>query len=78
VDLWLRAGQESKLHRMTLELFSPESAGGFIAWLPAATPYPGKEGDSGSALRNPAALLAAAVGAVLAVGIVLMAVLMHR
>jgi hypothetical protein len=76
VDLWLRAGKEGKLHRVTLELFTPESAGGFIGWMSHATPYPGKETARGFQL--PTALLVAGLGVVLAIVFVLIAVLWHR
>ena len=77
VDLWLRSGKDgSQLHRMTLELFTPESAGEFVDWLPQATPYPTEQGLP--AVPVPTAMLVAALGVVLAVGIVLVAVLMHR
>lgn len=43
LDLWLRrdaAAGSDTLQRMSLELFSPESAGELAQWLPAATPPP--------------------------------------
>jgi hypothetical protein len=44
VDLWLRPDDRQQPQRLTLELFTPESAGEFVEWLPAATPWP--EADS--------------------------------
>ncbi|MGE0499124.1 MAG: hypothetical protein AB7I35_03400 [Ramlibacter sp.] len=41
VDLWLRGPAQAAgapLQRLSLELFSPESAGELVEWLPAATP----------------------------------------
>jgi hypothetical protein len=40
VELWLRNAPESRLQRVALELFTPETAGEFADWLPAATPLP--------------------------------------
>jgi hypothetical protein len=78
VDLWLRAGKGGdKLHRMTLELFTPESAGQFVDWLPQAKPLPKGHGDAG-AVGVPTAVLVAGMGVLLALGIVLMAVLRHH
>ena len=52
VDLWLRAAGQAKFQRITLELFTPEAAGEFVEWLPAATPWP--EADSQPAALQPA------------------------
>jgi len=76
VDLWLRAGRGGrKLHRMTLELFTPESAGQFVDWLPQAKSYP--SGGGVSALPMPTVMLVAALGILLAVGFVLIAMPRH-
>ena len=40
VELWLRNAPERPLQRIALELFTPESAGEFADWLPAAMPFP--------------------------------------
>ena len=43
VDLWLRpegAAKNESLQRMSLELFSPESAGALVEWMSVATPPP--------------------------------------
>ncbi|HET6829019.1 MAG TPA: hypothetical protein VFH35_10085 [Ramlibacter sp.] len=40
VDLWMRLDGQEELACFTLELFSPEAAGEFVDWLPAATPWP--------------------------------------
>lgn len=40
VDLWMRLDGQKELARFTLELFSPEAAGEFVDWLPAATSWP--------------------------------------
>jgi hypothetical protein len=39
VDLWLRGAQEFPLQRVALELFSHETAGELVDWLPAATAF---------------------------------------
>ena len=43
-DLWLRPassdGDPDKFQQVALELFSPQAAGEFVDWLPAATAYP--------------------------------------
>jgi hypothetical protein len=41
VDLWLRRAGEAGFQTVCLELFSPESAGEFVDWLPNAAPWPG-------------------------------------
>lgn len=51
VDLWLRREGQAKLQRLTLELFTPESAGEFVEWLPDASPWP--EQDSQPAALGP-------------------------
>jgi hypothetical protein len=43
VDLWLRHEGQSGLQRLSLELFTGESAGEFVDWLPHATPWPGQD-----------------------------------
>jgi hypothetical protein len=40
VDLWLRHAGKEGFQRITLELFTPESAGELVDWLPDATPWP--------------------------------------
>ena len=40
VDLWLRSTESAKLQRIGLELFTHESAGELVDWLPLATPFP--------------------------------------
>lgn len=52
VDLWLRQQGGDRMLRITLELFSPESACEFVDWLPAATPWPHE--DSAPAVLAPA------------------------
>lgn len=43
VDLWLgnAAAPTAPLQRLSLDLFTPESAGELVGWFPAATPWPG-------------------------------------
>ena len=77
VDLWLRpGGGGSRLQRVTLELFTPESAGELVDWLPDAKPWPG--GQSGPHLPVPYALLGAIAGVSVAVMLVLVVVLRHH
>jgi hypothetical protein len=52
VELWLCNQPESPLQRVALELFTPETAGEFADWLPAATPF------SESKARTPSAAIA--------------------
>lgn len=43
VDLWLRpdgAAPTAAMQQLSLELFSPEAAGGLVEWMPVATPPP--------------------------------------
>lgn len=71
VDLWMRLDGQEELARFTLEVFSPEAAGEFVDWLPAATPWPEPKGAvARSAARtdgNPLVWVAI-VGTAVAVG----------
>ena len=41
VELWMRPAQPgAAMQRVCMELFSPESAGELVDWLPVATPWP--------------------------------------
>jgi hypothetical protein len=40
VDVWLRRDGTTDLLQITLELFTPQTAGEFVDWLPHATPLP--------------------------------------
>ena len=40
VDVWLRQDGTTGLQQVTLELFTPQTAGEFVDWLPHATPLP--------------------------------------
>jgi hypothetical protein len=51
VELWLRNAQQTRLQRVALELFTPETAVEFVDWLPAATPVPD---EAAAASRSPA------------------------
>jgi hypothetical protein len=81
VDLWLRHEGQDRFQRITLELFSPESAGEFVDFLPQATPWPAGRDDSegflGGALANPM-VLAALAGTVVVIGVVLVLVFARR
>lgn len=81
VDLWLRHEGQGRLQRITLELFTPESAGEFVDWLPSATPWP--HADSLPApLATPRhgnpMMWVAVIGTALVVGAVLVYVLSRR
>jgi hypothetical protein len=88
VDLWLRNAQETRLQRIALELFTPETAGELVDWLPAATPFvEPAEPASGPTLRDdvmesavpaPSGLWVAVGGAMLVVALMLMVLLMRR
>jgi hypothetical protein len=83
VDLWLRNpdAPNAPLQRVTLELFSHESAGELVDWLPAATALP----ESAPGALTPAArsdrkmlwVLAAGVTTAVVLGVVLMSVLLR-
>lgn len=77
VDLWVQPESASAgaahLQRLTLELFTPESAGELVDWLPAAKPWPG--GTAERAVPVPYALLGAIAGVFVVVVLVLVVVL---
>jgi len=80
VELWLRAGEGKPLQRVALELFTPETAGELVEWIPGATPYPDLVLGSEPADRPMAGfrmLLISLLSLVLVVGVVL-AVLLGR
>lgn len=80
VELWLRVGPGKPLQRVALELFTPETAGELVEWLPNATPYPDLVLDA-EPPDKPAAgfrlMLLSVLSLVVVVGVVL-AVLMGR
>jgi hypothetical protein len=90
VDLWLRSAPESPLQRVALELFTPETAGEFVDWLPAATPFPEPVAVLPAAVAQepavpfPAAtsthtgLWVAVIGATVVVGLMLMVLVLRR
>lgn len=53
VDLWLRVEGTAAFQRITLELFTPESAGEFVDWLPGATPWPEPDSQPAALARQP-------------------------
>jgi hypothetical protein len=77
VDLWLQpvagAAAGRRLQRLTLELFTPESAGELVDWLPDAKPWPG--GRASPVVPVPYALLGALTAVFVVVVLVLVAVL---
>jgi hypothetical protein len=81
VDLWLRHEPGGGLQRIALELFTPESAGEFVEWLPKATPWPGADSQPAALPRERGAhplLWTAVVGTVTAVaGILVWALSRH-
>ena len=56
VDLWIRHDGTRALQRIGLELFTPDAAGEFVEYLPAAQPWPAPDSQiaalSGSAARR--------------------------
>lgn len=77
VDLWLRSPGAKGLQKLSLELFTPESAGEFVEWLPKATPWPHGEAAAMRSGPHPA-VWAVVVGTAIAVGGVLVWVLAGR
>jgi hypothetical protein len=75
VDLWLRAEGQSRLQHLALELFTPETAGEFVEWLPKATPWP--HGDASETSHRGLWIAGAAGGAVVAVVLVILVVGRH-
>lgn len=81
VDLWVRCGDAHSLQRVALDLFTYEAAGELVEWLPEARAVP--EASALAVQSRPARLSvsilpararkAAAVGLVVALGLVLMA-----
>ncbi len=76
VDLWLRNGQDERLQRIALELFTPEAANELVAWMPALTPLPAALASQPTAAwRSPLStgktLAIAVVGIALVVGLML-------
>ena len=80
VDLWLRTGQGQPLQRVALELFTPETAGELVEWLPAATPYPDVVIDvpADAPARGFKMLLIAVFGLVAVVAVILAVVMGRR
>ena len=84
VELWLRGEPSKKLQRVALELFTPESAGELVQWLPAATAFP-EATPSAPAVElfaarvSPAhSLIIALMAVALVVGLMLMVLLYRR
>lgn len=81
VDLWWRIEGRKTLQRVTLELFTPEAAGEFVDWLPAATPWPHDDSQPATLTNTGGAspwLWVALVVTAITVGLVLLAVLSRR
>lgn len=81
VDLWLRISEGKPLQRLALELFTPETAGELVEWLPNATPYPDLVLDDiphDKSMAGFKMLLIAVFGLVVAVGVVLAVVMGRR
>jgi hypothetical protein len=81
VDLWMRNDDRASMQRMTLELFTPESAGEFVDWLPNATPWPEPDSQPAALPRHSGAhpmLWGAVVGGLFFVGAILVWVLSRR
>jgi hypothetical protein len=90
VNLWLRNAQEARLQRISLELFTHETAGELVDWLPVATPFPemaasdqGPTPQDGGVLAMsvdsaPNGLWVAIAGATLVVALMLVVLLLRR
>ncbi|MDB5861753.1 MAG: hypothetical protein JWQ76_5442 [Ramlibacter sp.] len=79
VELALRPGGEGPLKRLTLELFTPEAAGEFVAALPPLAPWPEAAPKSLAAPAGAHPMVwGAVVGTAVIVGSVLVWVLTHR
>jgi hypothetical protein len=83
VELWLRNGSGSRLQRVALELFTPESAGELADWLPAATPFPESAAATSAAAVAPYAeahrgLWVAVLGVSLVMAMILMVLVLRR
>jgi hypothetical protein len=82
VDLWLRQDGTTSLQQVTLELFTPESAGEFVEWLPHATPLPhGHEPAAAGADyagHNPALVWAVIAATALALAVVAVLLIVRR
>jgi hypothetical protein len=91
VDLWLRNAQ-GRWQRIALELFTSETAGELVDWLPVATPFPeavpaGAQAARKGTTREAAGLLppapitgiwVAVLGVALVVGLMVMVLLLRR
>lgn len=79
VDLWLRTDDKERLQRVTLELFSPESSLEFVEWFPGASAYPGTDVPARpSHGAMPLGLIAATVGVIVTVCLVLTVLMFGR
>jgi hypothetical protein len=82
VDVWLCNDGTTELQQVTLELFTPESAGEFVEWLPHATPLPhGHEAAPVTpeyAGHNPALVWAVIAGTALAIAVVALLLVIRR
>lgn len=77
VDLWLRASRGAPLQRVSLELFTPETAGELVDWLPDATPWPEPAAAAAAGQRADGKFLwlaGAGLGGIVVVVVVLVAV----
>jgi hypothetical protein len=81
VDMWLRpdTAADAPLQRVSLEMFTPETAGDLVEWLPAATAWKGPETDSRVVTTDARLLWVATAGlaAVLLLGMVIVIALMQ-
>jgi hypothetical protein len=89
VELWLRNAPDTRLQRVALEFFTPETAGEFAGWLPQTTPFaePAAVGSapvvraavaSFRAPSTPGGLWVAVLGASLVVALMLMVLMLRR
>lgn len=84
VELWLRSGSSRQFQRISLELFTPDSAAALVRWFPAATVFPEPYSPAaGAQLRATRAassysLFIALSAVALVVGLMLMVLLYRR
>ena len=77
VDFWVRSAAGKRMQRVTLELFTPEAAGDFVDWLPAATPLPASAAAATPPDGKMLWVAAAGLAAVLVLGLAILVALLQ-
>ncbi|MBA3774754.1 MAG: hypothetical protein H0X13_20320 [Ramlibacter sp.] len=84
MELWLRSGSSRQFQRISLELFTPDSAAELVRWFPAATVFPEPHLPTAGAQPRPTrasstySLFIALSAVALVVGLMLMVLLYRR